>query len=95
MTDTAARMQPQQTQRRDVPTWVLIFITAIIAIGTSYATLQVTTATTASKTEEHTQQIRELQQNTVTRREMDQLRSDIKDMRLEMNQKFDKLLERK
>lgn len=93
--NTAERMQPDNSPKRDLSGWTLVAITIVIAFGTSYITQQVAAASTASKTDQHTQEIHELQQNTVSRREFDQLRSDFKDMRDEMNRKLDKLLERK
>lgn len=94
---TGSRMQPDSTQspKREISAWALVALTAIIAFGTSYITQQMAAASTATKTDQHTAEIHDLQQNTVSRREFDQLRSDFKDMRNEMNQKLDKLLERK
>lgn len=92
---TAARMQPDQTPKGTLPTWALIALTAIIAFSTSYVTLQVSAASTSTKTDQHTSEIHDLQQNSVSRREFDQLRSDFRDMRAEMNEKLNKLLERK
>jgi uncharacterized protein HemX len=81
--------------KRDVSGWALVAITVVIACGTSYVTTQVSAASVQSRTEQHTQEIHDLQNNTVSRREFDQLRNDFRDMRDEMNRKLDKLLERK
>lgn len=93
--NTAARMQPEDSPKRDLSGWALVAITVVIAAATAFVTAQVGAASTATKTEQHTQEIHDLQNNTVSRREFDQLRGDFKDMRDEMNRKLDKLLERK
>ena len=98
----SARTQTEQTAKRDLSGWAMVALTAVIAIGTSYATSQFTAGSLATKAEEHTQQILEQKQqiqdlykNKVSTREIDLLRDDIKGMRDEMNKKLDKLAEKR
>lgn len=98
----SARMQSEQTAKRDLSGWALVALTAVIAIGTSYATSQFSAGSLVTKSDEHTQQILEQKQqiqdlykNKVSTREIDLLRDDIKGMRDEMNKKLDKLAEKR
>jgi hypothetical protein len=87
---SAARMQPENQQpitSRPPSPWVTILIMLLVYIITAVATF----ASVKTTTDEHTQQIRELQQNSVSRREMD----DVKDWLKRIDGKLDKALERK
>lgn len=92
---SAPRLQTELSQKRDIPSWVLISLTAIIAVGSSYATLQVTTAANATTTQENTLQIHDLQQTTVKTREMDRVYEQLKEINANLGRLNDKLNDRR
>lgn len=85
---SAARMQPEnQFPSRNPNGWV----TVVIMVLAYLVTVVFTFAAVKTTTDEHTQQIRELRENTVTRREMD----DVKNWLQRIDGKLDKALEKK
>jgi flagellar biosynthesis/type III secretory pathway M-ring protein FliF/YscJ len=86
---TAARQQKSDDSqpRRDISPWVLVAITVIVYIVTVAGLF----ASVRDRTESNSQQIHDLQQNTVTRREMD----DVKKWLEKIDGKLDRALEKK